>query len=104
MKKHCMVFILGFLLLLLAGCADNIAAQGSSFTVPPASEWGLLESFTYQYGSYHSGEWKYTIIKEEDGFYLQGQGANGVDLTVYKKMSQKEIDALTALVIQQELT
>lgn len=104
MKRKSCFLALVLLLCVFVGCSTKKSIDSSSQLNSDASEWGQLESFTYKYGSYHSGYWEYEISDVNGDLYLTAKGMNGVELNVHKKLNLEDIEKLTSIVVEQNLS
>jgi hypothetical protein len=84
---------------LLAGCVNNGAGAGSSGSV----ERGALQAFEYNYGSFHGGDWNFSIKNSaEEGepsvYIFTAEGFNGVDMNAEKAVGRDVLDDLAEII------
>ncbi len=81
-----------------------VTACGKADVQTDSKDWGVMEDFSYHYGSYNGGYWDYDIAKDEDGlFYITAHGSNGVMLDSYIELDSDIMEELNSLVLEQEI-
>ena len=91
MKK---IFIFGLLVIsvfLITGCNKSNEIKSD------------IVSFTYNYGSYHGGYYKYNISKVEDDIIFTAKGSNGIKLDIDKKIDKSYLKELANIINENKI-
>ena len=87
MRKRIFAFTLVLLsIFVLAGCGKPNKIESD------------ISSFTYEYGSYNNGYYKYTISVEENEVIFTAEGHNGVNLNIDKKIDSSYLNELSNII------
>lgn len=98
MKKAKILGMLLTVIIILAGCSVD---QKKTIDY---SDWGALQSFHYDYGSFHEGYVDYDLTAAEGLWTLRAVGSNGNDLNVEKAVKEEVIIELQQVLEEAEIT
>lgn len=87
MRKRIFVFV--FILLsifVVTGCRKSNKIESN------------ISYFTYEYGSYNSGYYKYAISVEESGVMFVAEGHNGISLDINKEIDSSYLNELSDII------
>jgi len=91
MKK---IIISCFILLILASCTQEKSNPYENKEI---------QSIQYDYGSYHSGYYFYSLIRQEDGIHFFAEGKNGIELDIDTILSPVVLEELKSLLLNSTL-
>ena len=80
------LFVLVIVILFITGCSKEKEFKSD------------IISFKYNYGSYHSGYYEYSIILEDDKAMFRANGSNGVDLYIDKEIDKSYFEKLAKVI------
>ena len=90
-KVFTLSVILIILLLVITGCGKANKIESD------------INSFTYYYGSYNAGYYKYTISVEENKVMFSVQGHNGVNLNINKEIDSSYLNELSKIIDENKI-
>ena len=87
-KTFILIFIFVISLFVITGCAKSNKIESD------------IISFTYEYGSYNNGYYKYTIFVsvEENMVMFTAEGHNGVNLNINKEIDSSYLNQLSDII------
>lgn len=91
MKKILLCICVIFVLFGMVGCKKEVYE-------------GDITGFSYHYGSFNGGYYDYDITSKDGVFHFVAKGMNGVDLNIDKDIDSAEIEKLSKIIDQYQLT
>jgi hypothetical protein len=101
MKAKVLTIISALILIAAVAVSIILVINNRNNEVKPANPdapTAKIESFSYNYGSYHGG-YHYYAIEEEDGkMMINGAGGNGVELSINREISDDKLEELSRII------
>lgn len=91
MKQKVMLIMLIALPIILIGCSKTSKNESD------------IVSFSYDYGSFTEGYYKYSITVENDKVLFSAKGLNGINMNINKEIDASYLDNLSEIINDKEI-
>ena len=101
MKAKVLTIISALILIAAAAVSIILVINNKNNEVEPANPdapTAKIESFHYNYDSYHGGYHYYTIEEEDGKMMINGVGGNGVELSINQEISDDKLEELSRII------
>ena len=101
MKAKVLTIISALILIAATAVSIILVINNKNNEVKPANPdapTAKIESFSYNYGSYHGGYHYYSIEEEDGRMMINGAGGNGIELNLSKEISDDKLEELSRII------